>query len=61
MGVVIVHMRGAWVEDVCRKVRKRVKNAATLPFLLIKHLRLGRPCYTGIYLIEYGSSFFIVS
>lgn len=45
---IIVHLRGDWVEAESAVIRDRVHKSLTKPFILIKHLKLGRPTFTGL-------------
>lgn len=45
--MVTIYLRGAWTEAVCAKIRKLLMSSDAMPFILLKHLKLGRPAFTG--------------
>lgn len=47
---IIIHHPGDWVEAESAVIRDHVSNSLTKPFILIKHLKLGRPTFAGIWL-----------
>lgn len=49
---IIIHLRGDWVEAESNALRERVSKSIAKPFILIKHLKLGRPTFTGMLLFN---------